>query len=42
MLQKLDRPNTQQHIRKLIEKSEEILTTINLTVSEIAYQLGFE
>jgi AraC family transcriptional regulator, transcriptional activator of pobA len=35
--------NTQQHIHnKLIEKAKEILTTTNLTVSEIAYQLGFE
>ncbi len=35
--------NTQQHIHnKLIEKAKEILTTTNLSVSEIAYQLGFE
>jgi len=35
--------NTQQHIHeKLIEKAKEILTTTGLTVSEIAYQLGFE
>jgi AraC-like DNA-binding protein len=35
--------NTQQHIHnKLIEKAKEILTTTQLTVSEIAYQLGFE
>jgi AraC family transcriptional regulator, transcriptional activator of pobA len=35
--------NTQQHIHeKLIEKAKEILTTSNLSVSEIAYELGFE
>jgi AraC family transcriptional regulator, transcriptional activator of pobA len=35
--------NTQQHIhRKLIEKAKEKLSTTNLSVSEIAYQLGFE
>ncbi len=34
---------TQQHIHnKLIEKAKELLTTTSLTVSEIAYQLGFE
>ncbi|WP_462266107.1 helix-turn-helix domain-containing protein [Mucilaginibacter sp.] len=34
---------TQQHIHeKLIEKAKEILSTTNLSVSEIAYQLGFE
>jgi AraC family transcriptional activator of pobA len=33
----------QQHIHeKLIEKSKELLSTTNLSVSEIAYQLGFE
>jgi AraC family transcriptional regulator, transcriptional activator of pobA len=43
MLRSLTGQNTQQHIHnKLIEKSKEILTTTNLTVSEIAYQLGFE
>lgn len=35
--------NTQQHIHeKLIEKAKEKLTTTNLSVSEIAYQCGFE
>lgn len=35
--------NTQQHIHeKLIEKAKEKLSTTNLTVSEIAYALGFE
>lgn len=43
MLRTLTGQNTQQHIHsKLIEKAKEILTTTNLTVSEIAYQLGFE
>lgn len=35
--------NAQQHIHnKLIEKAKEILTTTPLSVSEIAYRLGFE
>ncbi|MES2486699.1 MAG: helix-turn-helix transcriptional regulator [Bacteroidota bacterium] len=35
--------NAQQHIHnKLIDKAKEILSTTNLTVSQIAYQLGFE
>lgn len=35
--------NTQQHIhKKLIEKAKERLSTTNLSVSEIAYALGFE
>lgn len=43
MLRSLTGQNTQQHIHgKLIEKAKEILTTTNLTASEIAYQLGFE
>lgn len=43
MLRNLTGQNTQQHIHeKLIEKAKEILTTTNFTVSEIAYQLGFE
>jgi AraC family transcriptional regulator, transcriptional activator of pobA len=34
---------TQQHIHtKLIDKAKETLSTTNLSVSEIAYQLGFE
>lgn len=43
MLRNLTGQNTQQHIHeKLIEKAKGILSTTNLTVSEIAYQLGFE
>lgn len=43
MLRSLTGQNAQQHIHsKLIEKAKEILTTTDLTVSEIAYQLGFE
>lgn len=43
MLRSLTGQSTQQHIHdKLIEKAKEILTTTNLKVSEIAYQLGFE
>jgi AraC family transcriptional regulator, transcriptional activator of pobA len=35
--------NTQQHIhQKLIEKAKEKLSTTGLSVSEIAYELGFE
>ncbi|WP_439698909.1 helix-turn-helix domain-containing protein [Mucilaginibacter sp. AW1-7] len=35
--------NTQQHIHeKLLEKAKEKLSTTNLSVSEISYQLGFE
>jgi AraC-like DNA-binding protein len=35
--------NTQQHIhQKLIEKAKEKLSTTSLSVSEIAYELGFE
>jgi AraC family transcriptional activator of pobA len=35
--------NTQQHIHlKLIEKAKEKLSTTNLSISEIAYDLGFE
>jgi AraC family transcriptional activator of pobA len=35
--------NTQQHIHlKLIEKAKEQLSTTNLSISEIAYELGFE
>ena len=35
--------NTQQHIhQKLIEKAKERLSTTTLSVSEIAYELGFE
>jgi AraC family transcriptional activator of pobA len=43
LLKSLTGQNTQQHIHeKLIDKAKEILTTTNFTVSEIAYQLGFE
>lgn len=43
MLRQLTGQNTQQHIQgRLIEKAKEILSTTNLSVSEIAYQLGFE
>jgi AraC family transcriptional activator of pobA len=35
--------NTQQHIHnRLIDKAKELLSTTNLSVKEIAYQLGFE
>ncbi len=43
MLRTLTGQSTQQHIHnKLIEKAKETLTTSNLSISEIAYQLGFE
>jgi len=43
MLRSLTGQSTQQHIQdKLIERAKEILTTTSLSVSEIAYQLGFE
>ncbi len=43
MLRALSGQSTQQHIHnKIIEKAKERLTTTNLSVSEIAYQLGFE
>jgi AraC family transcriptional activator of pobA len=43
LLKALTGQNTQQHIHdKLIEKAKEKLSTTNLTVSEIAYALGFE
>lgn len=43
MLRALTGQNTQQHIHeKLIEKAKEKLSTTNLSVSEIAYELGFE
>lgn len=35
--------STQEHIQdKLIDKAKEKLSTTNLSMSEIAYQLGFE
>lgn len=43
LLRTLTGRNTQQHIHDvLIEKAKEVLTTTSLSVSEIAYQLGFE
>jgi AraC-like DNA-binding protein len=43
MLRSLTGQNTQQHIHeKLIEKAKEKLSTTGLSVSEIAYELGFE
>ena len=43
LLRMLTGQSTQQHIHnKVIEKAKEILTTTSLSVSEIAYQLGFE
>lgn len=42
-LKALTGQSTQQHIHnKLIEKAKERLSTTSLTVSEIAYELGFE
>lgn len=43
LLKVLTGQSTQQHIHnKLIEKAKEELSTTDLTVSEIAYELGFE
>lgn len=43
MLRTLTGQNAQQHIHnKLIEKAKEVLSVSNLSVAEIAYQLGFE
>ena len=43
MLRSLTGQNAQQHIHnKLIEKAKEKLSTTDLSVSEIAYELGFE
>jgi AraC-like DNA-binding protein len=43
MLRNLTGQNAQQHIHNtLIEKAKEILSTSNLSVAEVAYQLGFE
>ncbi|GLB52762.1 AraC family transcriptional regulator [Neptunitalea chrysea] len=43
MLRLLTGQNAQQHIHdKLIDKAKEKLLTTNLSVSEIAYELGFE
>jgi AraC-like DNA-binding protein len=43
MLRALTGQNAQQHIHdKLIEKAKEKLSTTTLSVSEVAYALGFE
>lgn len=43
ILKSLTGMSTQQHIQnKLIEKAKEQLSSTNLSISEIAYQLGFE
>lgn len=43
LLKTLTGLSTQQHIHeKLIEKAKERLSTTNLSISEIAYELGFE
>lgn len=43
MLKNLTGQTTQQHIQnQLLEKAKELLSTTELSVSEIAYRLGFE
>jgi AraC family transcriptional activator of pobA len=43
MLRSLTGQNAQQHIHnRLIEKAKELLSTTSLSVSEVAYELGFE
>jgi AraC family transcriptional activator of pobA len=43
MLRSLTGLNTQQHIHnRLIDKAKDLLSTTNLSVAEVAYQLGFE
>jgi AraC family transcriptional regulator, transcriptional activator of pobA len=43
MLRTLTGKSTQEPIHeKLIEKAKEILSTTSLSVSEVAYRLGFE
>jgi AraC family transcriptional activator of pobA len=43
MLRSLTGQNAQQHIHnKLIEKAKEKISTTSLSISEIAYELGFE
>ncbi len=43
LLRSLTGQNAQQHIHnKLIEKAKEKLSTTNLSVNEIAFELGFE
>lgn len=42
-LRNLTGQSAQQHIQnKLLERAKQVLTTTNLSVSEIAYQLGFD
>ena len=43
MLRSLTGLNAQQHIHQnLIERSKELLSSTNSTISEVAYKLGFE
>jgi AraC-like DNA-binding protein len=43
LLRSLTGHNAQQHIHyKLIERAKVLLSTTNMSVSEVAYQLGFE
>lgn len=43
LLRSLTGMNTQQFVQsKMVEKAKELLSTGTLTVSEIAYRLGFE
>lgn len=43
LLKSLTGQNAQQHIHeKLIEKAKHVLSNTNLTIAEIAYELGFE
>lgn len=43
MLRSLTGQNAQQHIHnRLVEKAKELLSTTDLSVAEVAYQLGFE
>ncbi|QPH38704.1 helix-turn-helix domain-containing protein [Pedobacter endophyticus] len=43
VLRSLTGQNAQQHIHeKLIEKAKELLTSMHLSIGEIAHQLGFE
>lgn len=43
MLRNLTGQNAQQHIQnRLIEKAKEVLSSTQLSISEIAYELGFE
>jgi AraC-like DNA-binding protein len=43
LLKELTGSSTLQHIQnKVVEKAKELLSTTNLSVSEIAYELGFE